>query len=179
MAPPRGGGKKVGIFASRAPYRPSPIGLTLAKIENIDFENGTVLVKNCDLVNETPILDIKPYIPEYDLPVEKDIKIAPWLEKKEKAERSIKGVGFTPRALESLEEVWQLKIISYKNPEDFKRALAKVLENDPRSIYRREQQKKGENKLFFLNFDGLTITVWFDDDFAEVLKFEPFYEHTN
>ena len=42
---------------------------------------------------------------------EKDIKIAPWLEKKEKAERSIKGVGFTPRALESLEIVWEQKII--------------------------------------------------------------------
>ena len=49
---------------------------------------------------------------EYDLPAEKDIKIAPWLEKKEKAERSIKGVGFTPRALESLEIVWEQKMFN-------------------------------------------------------------------
>merc|ERR1712062_334030 len=62
VAPPRGGGKKVGIFASRAPYRPSPIGLSLVKIESIDLEKGQIHVKNCDLVNETPILDIKPYI---------------------------------------------------------------------------------------------------------------------
>jgi len=45
VAPPRGEGKKVGIFASRAPYRPSPIGLTLAKIESIDLENGKVKAK--------------------------------------------------------------------------------------------------------------------------------------
>jgi len=56
VAPPRAGGKKVGIFASRAPYRPSPIGLSLVKIEKIDKNKGTIIVDNCDLVNETPIL---------------------------------------------------------------------------------------------------------------------------
>ena len=94
MAPPRGEGKKVGIFASRAPYRPSPIGLTLAKIENINKDLGKLDLKNCDLVNETPILDVKPYIPEYDVPNENEkIRVAKWLE--EKGEKSdIKGIGF-------------------------------------------------------------------------------------
>ena len=58
VAPPRAGGKKVGIFASRAPYRPSPIGLSLVKIVSIDKNRGKVVVQNCDLVNETPILGI-------------------------------------------------------------------------------------------------------------------------
>jgi len=53
-----------------------------------------------------------------------------------------------------------------------------MLMNDPRSIYRKTQLEKGEkNKLFFLNFSNLTVTVWFDGDYAEVLKVEPYYEH--
>ena len=56
MAPPRAGGHKVGVFASRAPYRPNAIGLSLVKILKIDHDNGQVEVENCDLVNETPIL---------------------------------------------------------------------------------------------------------------------------
>ena len=48
--------------------------------------------------------------------------------------------------------------------------------NDPRSIYRKTQLEKGEkNRLFFLNFSNLTVTVWFDGDYAEVLKVEPYY----
>ena len=56
VAPPRGGGTKVGIFASRAPYRPSPIGLSLVKIIKIDKEKGSIDIQNCDLVNGTPVL---------------------------------------------------------------------------------------------------------------------------
>ena len=56
VAPPRGGGTKVGIFASRAPYRPSPIGLSLVKIIKIDNEKGAIDIQNCDLVNGTPVL---------------------------------------------------------------------------------------------------------------------------
>lgn len=177
VAPPRGNGKKVGIFASRAPYRPSPIGLTLAQIERVDVDTGKVYVKNCDLVNETPILDIKPYIPEYDVPEDKEIKIAKWLEEKEE-KTDITGVGFTPRALADVDRLWNTELNSFQSVNQFKEALVKVLQNDPRSIYRKGQQNKGENKLFYLNFASLTITVWFDNDYAEVLKLEPFYDHT-
>lgn len=56
-------GKK-GVFATRSPYRPNPIGLSCVKLERI--ENNKIYVKNSDLLNDTPILDLKPYIPEYD-----------------------------------------------------------------------------------------------------------------
>ena len=56
VAPPRAGGHKVGVFASRAPYRPNAIGLSLVKILKVDHDNGQIDVENCDLVNETPIL---------------------------------------------------------------------------------------------------------------------------
>ena len=88
-----------------------------------------------------------------------------------------KGVGFTPRAIRNIEELWDEKLNSFESIEKFKSALIKVLENDPRSIHRKAQQNRGENKLFYLNFANLTITVWFDEHFAEILKLEPFYEH--
>jgi len=62
-------GKRVGIFSTRSPHRPNPIGLTLAKLEKI---KGTqVEVSGLDLISGTPVLDIKPYIPKYDMPIQK------------------------------------------------------------------------------------------------------------
>ena len=62
--PPRLQGKTVGVFASRSPHRPSPIGLSVAKLDKI--EGDTLFLSGTDLVDGTPILDIKPYIPSYD-----------------------------------------------------------------------------------------------------------------
>lgn len=64
VKPPRLDGTKVGVFASRCPYRPNHLGLTLARIDKI--EGGTVHLLGTDLVDGTPVLDIKPFIPEYD-----------------------------------------------------------------------------------------------------------------
>jgi len=177
VSPPRGGGTKVGIFASRAPYRPSPIGLSLVEIARVDHDKGELVVKNCDLVHETPVLDIKPYIPDYDKPGdEKEVKVATWLEEKNSKNSEIKGISFTSRADIKIQEL--ISVTEYDSAEDLKSAITKMLMNDPRSIYRKTQLEKGEkNKLFFLNFSNLTVTVWFDGDFAEVLKVEPYYEH--
>lgn len=62
--PPRLKGKTVGVFASRSPHRPSPIGLSVAKLEKI--AGDTLYLSGTDLVDGTPILDVKPYIPDYD-----------------------------------------------------------------------------------------------------------------
>jgi tRNA (Thr-GGU) A37 N-methylase len=66
IAPPRLGGKRVGLFSTRSPHRPNLIGLTLAKLESI--EGTKINVSGIDLLNGTPILDIKPFIPAYDVP---------------------------------------------------------------------------------------------------------------
>lgn len=66
VTPPRLNGKKVGVFATRAPHRPNPVGLTLAKIESVDLRNSTVHVSGIDLIDGTPVIDIKPFIPDYD-----------------------------------------------------------------------------------------------------------------
>ncbi len=70
VRPPRlGGNERVGVFASRSPFRPNPIGLTCVKLEKVDFEcrdAPVLIVSGADLMDSTPIYDIKPYIPYAD-----------------------------------------------------------------------------------------------------------------
>ena len=69
VRPPRlGGNKKVGVFASRSTFRPNPIGLSVVKLERIEIKKSGVVLHllGCDLLNRTPVLDIKPYIPYVD-----------------------------------------------------------------------------------------------------------------
>lgn len=61
VLPPRSGRTKRGVFATRSPHRPNPIGLSLCKL--IDVKGRTIRVENPDLLDGTPVLDIKPYIP--------------------------------------------------------------------------------------------------------------------
>ena len=62
--PPRLGGKSMGLFATRTPHRPNPIGLSLVEI--VSVEKDGIIVSGADLVDGTPILDIKPYLPEIE-----------------------------------------------------------------------------------------------------------------
>ena len=62
--PPRLGGKSMGLFATRTPHRPNPIGLSL--VELVKVEKDGIIVAGADLVDGTPILDIKPYLPEVE-----------------------------------------------------------------------------------------------------------------
>jgi len=70
VRPPRlGGNERIGVFASRSPFRPNPIGLSVVKLDKIDHDHpdGPVLhLSGVDLVDGTPVLDIKPYIPYAD-----------------------------------------------------------------------------------------------------------------
>lgn len=70
VRPPRlGGNKRVGVFATRSPYRPNPIGLSSVKLVGIDYdcpEAPVLIVEGADLIDGTPIYDIKPYLPTSD-----------------------------------------------------------------------------------------------------------------
>lgn len=70
VRPPRlGGNKRVGVFATRSPFRPNPIGLSSVKLEEVRNEDGlgkVLYVSGIDLVDKTPIYDIKPYLPYVD-----------------------------------------------------------------------------------------------------------------
>uniref|UniRef100_A0A8C5KJW7 tRNA (adenine(37)-N6)-methyltransferase n=1 Tax=Jaculus jaculus TaxID=51337 RepID=A0A8C5KJW7_JACJA len=66
VQPPRLNGAKTGVFSTRSPHRPNAIGLTLAKLEKV--EGGAVYLSGIDMIHGTPVLDIKPYIADYDSP---------------------------------------------------------------------------------------------------------------
>lgn len=70
VRPPRlGGNKRMGVFATRSPFRPNPLGLSVLKLDEIVYDKarGTILrVRGADMKNGTPIYDIKPYLPEFD-----------------------------------------------------------------------------------------------------------------
>jgi tRNA (adenine37-N6)-methyltransferase len=70
---------KRGIFATRAPKRPNPIGISVVRLEKI--EGSTLHISNVDVVDGTPLLDIKPYIPHFDRDEGEDISIG-WFEDK-------------------------------------------------------------------------------------------------
>ncbi len=65
VRPPRGGPKR-GVLATRAPDRPSPIGLTNVRLQHVDLDQGLLHVCGLDLLDQTPVLDVKPYLPMVD-----------------------------------------------------------------------------------------------------------------
>uniref|UniRef100_K3WPV1 TsaA-like domain-containing protein n=1 Tax=Globisporangium ultimum (strain ATCC 200006 / CBS 805.95 / DAOM BR144) TaxID=431595 RepID=K3WPV1_GLOUD len=69
--------ERVGIFSTRSPHRPNPIGITLAKVDSVDMKKRIVYISGVDLVNDTPVLDVKPYVPGYDCIA--DAKAAAWV----------------------------------------------------------------------------------------------------
>ena len=90
ISPPALGGEKVGIYATRSPHRYNPIGITLCKIDRIEIipktannqeEKVVIHISGLDLVDGTPVLDIKPFVPTYDsvVPME-DVKLPSWVE---------------------------------------------------------------------------------------------------
>jgi tRNA (adenine37-N6)-methyltransferase len=77
--PPRGNGKEVGLFASRSPNRFNPIGLTIARIKKI--EGNRIYTSGLDILDGTPLLDIKPYIRDFDM---KDDANMGWIDSEKK-----------------------------------------------------------------------------------------------
>lgn len=57
---------EVGLFASRAPHRPNPIGLSALRVVAVDAAAGAITVRGLDLLHDTPVLDVKPYVPAFD-----------------------------------------------------------------------------------------------------------------
>ena len=137
VRPPRlGGNARLGVFATRSPFRPNPIALsavTLAGIEDTR-EWGTVLrVRGADLMDGTPILDIKPYLPYADCRPE-----------------AVGGFASAPAgetlAVECLPELWE------KVPPQRREALRAVLALDPRPRY---QDDPG--RVYGFGFAGLEV----------------------
>ena len=148
VRPPRlGGNKRMGVFATRSPYRPNPIGLSSVRLIEISDSNlygKTITVEGADLLDGTPIYDIKPYLAYTD-------------SHEDAAGGFSDGVrGYALRVNFGLH---LLEMI----PEDKRGALITILENDPRPSYKEEGEqeygmKYAEFDIFF-KVDSGTLTV--------------------
>ncbi|EEY66077.1 uncharacterized protein PITG_03619 [Phytophthora infestans T30-4] len=122
--------ERVGIFCTRSPHRPNPIGITLAKIERVDLRQRTVYLSGVDLLDETPILDIKPYIAAYDsLP---GALAASWVSTPQPP------IQIVWEASDLIPTIHRLsaKSVHYRDtPEKFVAAIEEVLQVDVRSKY--------------------------------------------
>ncbi len=110
-APARlGGNERRGVFATRSPYRPNALGLSCVELAGV--ENGELIVRGADLLDGTPIFDIKPYLPYVD------------------AYPDARG-GFTDTTKEYALQVVCPDALLCKVPENKRAALSGVLKNDP------------------------------------------------
>ncbi len=126
VRPPRlGGNKRMGVFATRSPFRPNPIGLSCVKLERVVYDTpvGAVLeVSGVDLLDSTPIYDIKPYIPYADSHPEAN-------------------GGFSDRVFGHKLNVTFADGEKEKLPDDKLLALTEILAEDPRPAYQQDPQR--------------------------------------
>ena len=143
VRPPRlGGNKRIGVFATRSPYRPNPIGLSSVKIEKIDLEasDGPIIyVKGADMLDGTPIYDIKPYLPFTDCHPDAQGDFADGV----KEYRA--NVVFPDDLLEKVDT-------------GDRKALISILENDPRPSYKRDATES-----YGMSFSNYEITFVAED----------------
>lgn len=105
IRPPRMKGKSVGVFATRSPHRPNNIGLSTACIESV--KNGCLLLSSIDLIDGTPILDVKPYVVGYDRLALSSIRSADWINAEDPiSSLTRRPVQFTPKALQQLQHFY-------------------------------------------------------------------------
>ena len=154
--PPRLKGGKIGVFASRSPHRPNPVGLSLAKLERV--ENDTLYLSGLDLVNGTPIFDVKPYLSASD---RADAALAGWTESSAFPELK---VVFSPLALKDI------RVIESSGRRNFKSLVADTLRHDPRNARDLAQMKDGMDLGFFLWNHDVHFAV--TGDTATVLRVE-------
>lgn len=148
VRPPRlGGNTRVGVFATRSPFRPNPIGLSCVRLTAVEkTRDGTVLkVAGADLMNGTPILDIKPYLPYADCHPEA-------------------AGGFTESVGKRRVSVFLPEPLAARLSPGERRALTAVLQEDPRPAYQDDPDRVygfrfGSREVRFRVQDGvLTVT---------------------
>ena len=150
VRPPRlGGNVRKGVFATRSPFRPNPIGLSSVRLEKVEFEPnlGPVLyVSGADLMDGTPIYDIKPYIAYTDSHPE-----------------AVSGFASTPA--EFLLDVDFPESLLQKVPENQRKSLIDVLAHDPRPQYQDDPER-----VYGMAFGGMEVKFKVDGMLLSVVS---------
>ena len=153
VRPPRlGGNARRGVFATRSPFRPNPIGLSSVRLLAVerDPKLGTVLrIAGADLMDGTPVLDIKPYVPYVDSHPEADGGFA------SAGAPEALAVEIPPELLEPV-------------PEELRPALLGVLAQDPRPPYQDDPER-----VYGLDFGGFNVKFTVSGDRLQVRQIQP------
>lgn len=152
VRPPKlGGNKRMGVFATRSPYRPNPIGLSCVKLTAVQFteEYGPILyVRGADLMNGTPIYDIKPYLPYTD------------------SHPGASG-GFTDELAVRPLEVFIPQELKERIPAEKLKPLEIVLSQDPRPAYHEDPER-----VYGFEFAGMEIKFTVHGELMKVVDVE-------
>lgn len=150
VKPPRlGGNTKMGVFATRSPFRPNPIGLSCVKLEKIEWDEKkgpVVTVSGADLMNHTPIFDIKPYLPYTDCHLEAT-------------------GGFSQKVMDYRLSVEFPEELLRAIPEEKQDAIMGVLAQDPRPAYHNDPERR-----YGVEFAGYDIRFHVKEDLLKVCE---------
>ncbi|HET8711403.1 MAG TPA: tRNA (N6-threonylcarbamoyladenosine(37)-N6)-methyltransferase TrmO [Spongiibacteraceae bacterium] len=152
VRPPRlGGNEKIGVFATRSTHRPNPIGLSVVELIRIEIGDGVKLhIRGGDLLDGTPVLDIKPYIPYADA-------------------ISQARAGYAQYEPPSLPVRWRTDALRSAQAlsGDLQHLVEEVLRNDPRPAYQDEPER-----IYGVHLAGCNVRFRIDADGVEVIGIE-------
>lgn len=159
VRPPRlGGNQRTGVFSTRSTFRPNPVGLSLVELKEIHCENGRVVLDlgSLDLLDGTPVIDIKPYLPFAEaLPAAK----AGFAQHAPDADMP---VVFSDQALQQISGQTQYPRL--------RKFITQVLEQDPRPAYRRGAEPE---RIYAVRILDYTLRWRITDQGTEVLSVDP------
>ena len=148
VRPPRlGGNTRMGVFATRSPFRPNPVGLSAVQLEEVVLHGADapyLVVSGADLMNGTPIYDIKPYLPHID------------------SHPDARGGFAVPAAEHRLKVVFPEQWLE-KVPEQLRDGLTEVLPHDPRPSYEHDPER-----IYGFGFARLEVKFTVDGDVLTV-----------
>lgn len=156
VRPPRlGGNKRLGVFATRSPFRPNPIGLSPVELTGIRIEDNRVLldVNGADLLDGTPILDIKPYLPYADVIPDAHFGLA------ESIEKLTLPIHWSEEASKALIQE------SARLNQPLSQQIEEILRCDPRPAYQRDPER-----IYGITLHGLNIRFRITGETIEVLE---------
>ena len=143
VRPPRlGGNARMGVFATRSTFRPNPVGMSLVELTGIRTEKGHVILElgSLDLVDGTPVIDIKPYLPFAEAVPNARAGFA------QQAPDALMPVAFSPLAQQQIAQHQQ----QYPH---LARFITQVLAQDPRPAYRKGEEPDREYAAWLLDFN--------------------------
>lgn len=152
VRPPRlGGNQRVGVFASRSPFRPNPLGMSCVALERIEKREGAGIVlhvRGADLMDGTPIYDIKPYLPYADCHAKASGSFA----------ERMKGY----RLRVEVPEMWMERV-----PEEHREILVQVLAQDPRPSYQNDP-----GRVYGMEYGGMEVRFQVEENVLRVCSID-------